>query len=265
MPSPVIELIHKLARHSDNAELDKPVYLRNSLGIHLLADCEKFSIGYQNVNAADLIGRVRGDNQSGYITWRDLALTIHGNTKIYSGAPFQNTRWGFGFFRYFNSSLKGKKFPSHNSIEELKFESFGKAIFCTIGNHRVVAGKVWLLSRRNRLKNPLNSYFKNVNVTKQTINDQVKEVLNLAIRQNSTVSVGKLWNIQLSNYYVLFLRISSPKSKQFFIIDRDYKVLSPRAWERLFLSFGYYILRLNPIKIKWRSEIPIPVLKLLVA
>lgn len=265
MAKPAIKLIHKLAKHSKNSALDEPVYLRNELGIHLLAYPGRFSQNYQDVNAEDLIGRVRADNQSKNITWRNLALTIHGNTEIYPGAPFQNTPWGFGFFRYFNNSLKDKKFPFHNSMEELKFESYGKAIFCTIGNHRVVAGKVWLLSRRNRLKKSLNAFFKNVNVIKQVINDELKEVLNSAIKQNSTLSVGKLQNIQLSNYYVLFLRISSPKSKQFFIIDRDYKVLSPGAWERLFLSFGYYILRLNPIKIKWYSEIPIPVLKLLVA
>ena len=171
-----IDTIKLSTSQSGEAALNESVYLDNNLGLMSFTDVDAWTSKTADVNAENVMVLNRGDFWSRGDNWRQVLQKIHGKD------------WPHEIFNYYLSDLAGKEFPAPEALGELKFSQYGSSIYeCTNGNHRVVAGKCWLLS-----KYPDNATFKNVNIICYPVYDELKPLISELVSSNTDCFVAHI-------------------------------------------------------------------------
>src|SRR5690554_1767423 len=126
---------------------------------------------YLDIPIRDLIALRQRDFYKSGSTWREAALGLHCNA------------WdGFRdkIVDYFLSDLKDNPFPAPNSSQELRIGFAGGAMYCKLGNHRVVAAKAWLA--RNYSEDAI---LKKAKCYFYTVSQPLKELMEQSIKSGS--------------------------------------------------------------------------------
>lgn len=154
-------------------ELNQVVYLDSDVGLYDFAEQNHHVNCFIDVPSDAIVALGRADFWKQNQTWKEVLENIHG-----SG-------WTDEIFDYFDSDLYEKDFPAPSSRHELRLICVGGACEVGNGNHRVVAGKNWLISQHGS-----NAFFRKTKVSYYSLSDEIKQLLTRALNERLRVRIS---------------------------------------------------------------------------
>lgn len=131
----VIEEIQEAAISAPPGILDRRVYLDTELMLCMLGNLIRAPEAYVDVPLKKIVALTRDDLIKGDASWREAAARLCGRG------------WGEKVFDYFEDEWREHSFPVPNSQYEFRLTVIGGVCVCSNGNHRLVAGKNWLINK----------------------------------------------------------------------------------------------------------------------
>lgn len=131
-----IQTIKQAADACRHPELERIVWLDNEIGLYSLADAASHCDCFLDVPLRSIVALGRKDFWKTGDTWTQALAGVEG------------TGWPSEIFGYFGSELRDREFPAPGSRRELRLQCVGGACQVGNGNHRLVAGKNWLISQK---------------------------------------------------------------------------------------------------------------------
>lgn len=148
-------------------------------------------------------------------TWRKAAL----NLKCEGWAENRSK-----IIRYFLSDLANNSFPVLSSQQELRIGFTGGAIYCKLGNHRIVAAKAWLANNYSE-----HSILKKAKCYYREICPPLKKLMNKCLEEGTTLHYASVPHDfkHLRKYNILdLIKVKkSPWSNDIYILDTQFDTL----------------------------------------
>ena len=148
-------------------------------------------------------------------TWRKAALNL--NCEGWAENRFE-------IIRYFLSDLKNNSFPVLSSDQELRIGFTGGAIYCKLGNHRIVAAKAWLANNYSEY-----SILKKAKCYYREICPPLKELMNKCLEEGSTMHYASVSHdfkyLRKHNILGLIKVKKSPWNIDIYILDTQFDTL----------------------------------------
>lgn len=155
----VIDQINYAAKNAPKGVIDDIVYHENELGFTEFLQLEKTKKYYADVPLKHIVALGRDDFWEKGNSWRDAVDGLRGEN------------WPISVFDYFEAELREIPFPAPNSRFELRLGAAGGLFNCGNGNHRLVAGKAWLLNKYNE-----DAKLKKVKISHRPLFDEAKNL-----------------------------------------------------------------------------------------
>jgi hypothetical protein len=168
------ELIKTAIVGTPNGCLDDQVFLDRDICLSFYFDPRSEVIEYKDVSIARIVALGRPDFwKTGETSWRQAAygLTCEG--------------WTSRSLDYFEGEIGDSEFPAVGANGGLRLSQFGGVYECSNGNHRIVGAKVWLA-----YKFGCSALVKNVRVSKFSLRENLRQLLESAQEKGSSVSVS---------------------------------------------------------------------------
>lgn len=180
-----LEQIKHEAAACKAAELEECVFEDSMIGLDYLIESGRVIECYIDVPVKSIVALGRGDFWDEGGTWRDALHGLHGRG------------WDDAIFRYFEGDLFEQSFPVPGNMTELRLACIGGACEVRNGNHRVVAGKAWLISRCGN-----HAIFRKAKTFYYPIHDRIKALLSRAYRNRLNVFIGTPFVDSFSKWYL---------------------------------------------------------------
>lgn len=238
-----IDKIKDAASKCQAPELSNIVYLDTDLGLYSLADQNQKTHCFIDVPAKAVVALGRSDFWIKNESWKNVLNHIHG------------TNWPEEIFEYFSSDLSEKSYPAPYSRGELRLICVGGACEVGNGNHRLVAGKNWLISQEGS-----DAILKKVKVTYYSLNRDIQHFLRRAAEKNLAVRVSRSLPNQLFEYCI---HLSGDCEHQLWGWDgKTLTKLKQYGWLK---SLLLRLFQVTPdFCIKWKMPLPSSILMLLI-
>ena len=237
-----IEIIKEAAKKCEAPELSQIVYLDSDIALYDLADKNQHTKCFIDVPAKSVVALGRSDFWDINSTWKEVLEKIHG------------TGWTEEIFEYFRSDLLENRFPAPSSLYELRLNCVGGACEVGNGNHRLVAGKNWLISQQGS-----NAVFLKVKVSYYSLNHEIKRLLTDSINKNIMVRISQK---SLEPTFECYFHLHSRKKHKLMVWD-GVKLVAVREHGGL-KSFIFWLFNTTPdFNMNWKP-LPPDVIKLLV-
>lgn len=169
-----IDRIHEAARSATEKSLDRPLFLDADLGLYLLANLDDRKKVYLDVPLASIVALGRKDFWGSGDTWRSATYALVGEG------------WTDDVIEYFESPTEERFFPAPNSNHQLRLITYGGAVECGNGNHRLVAARAWLTKKYGDY-----ARLKQVHVTACSLNPSFRAFLESAVGSGVGVSIAR--------------------------------------------------------------------------
>ncbi|WP_420213444.1 hypothetical protein ACN8ZM_40235 (plasmid) [Burkholderia aenigmatica] len=160
---------------------------------------------YLDVPVRSIVGLFHRSFAPDARTWRELLAGLHGKG------------WGPETLRYFESELGDDFFPAPCSAYGLRLRSWGGALVCSNGMHRLVAGACWLAARQGD-----NATFRKVRVEYHPLREQAVAVMTEAHRRGELVEA-----LHNKDSVTMAIRTRSAKRYRYWRLDGEAAVAVP--------------------------------------
>lgn len=200
--SAVKDQFHSYLANCDLSKLNEIASINQDLRLDLYCQ-ERYIEAKADILISKIYGVQGGQSFTRGHTWEELFNTLH-----FQG--WNETAHDYSVIDYFDDEVYSTEFPAKGAKRYLEISVYGGAALCQNGQHRLVAGMIYLGSKYGEL-----GRFKGVKTNHLSVEPSLKPILLEAHKSNATVSAT------LDSPLVLNSRHPNKKVKGLFKVSID--------------------------------------------